>query len=136
MGRSGYSDDCDDEYNTANLFNANIARATKGKRGQAFLRALAEALDAMPEKRLVADELETAEGGVCALGCLGKAQGKDLRGVDTEDYDKLGELFGIAPLLAREVMFENDDDFGYRTETPEVRWQRVRRWVTRQINSP
>jgi hypothetical protein len=138
MGRSGYSDDCDDEYNTANLFGANIARATKGKRGQAFFGALAEALDAMPEKRLVAEELETSDGGVCALGCLGKARHVDLRGVDTEDHDRLGKLFGIAPLLAREVMFENDDDFGWRREreTPEERWTRMRAWVAKQILAP
>jgi hypothetical protein len=145
MSRSGYSEDCDDEYNTANLYMANLERATKGKRGQAFFRAIADALDAMPEKRLVAEELQTGEGEVCALGCLGKARGIDMRGVDTEDWDKLGKLFGIAPSLAREVMFENDDDFGDRRcvsasgrhrETPEERWKHVREWVARQIQSP
>lgn len=135
MGRSGFGEDCDDDYNTANLFTANIERATKGKRGQAFFRELLAALDAMPEKRLVPDELQTGEGEVCALGCLGKARGVDMRGVNTEDHDKLGKLFGIAPLLAREVMFENDDDFGWRShnETPEQRWKRMRDWAARQL---
>jgi hypothetical protein len=137
MGRSGYSDDCDDEYNSANLYQANIERALKGKRGQAFFHDLAAALDAMPEKRLVAEELQTTEGEVCALGCLGKARGVDMRDVDTEDHDKLGKLFGIAPLLAREVMFMNDDDFGYRRDlkTPEDRWQYMREWVNKQLKA-
>jgi hypothetical protein len=96
---------------------------------------LVEALDGMPEKRLVAEELETTEGGVCALGCLGKARGVPLDGVDTEDHDKLGAMFNVAPLLAREVMFQNDDDFGYARveETPEQRWTRMRAWAADQI---
>lgn len=142
MGRSGYSEDGDDEYNTANLFQANLERATRGKRGQAFFRELLAALDAMPEKRLIAADLEQLDGGVCALGCLGKARGVPLAGVDTEDHDKLGKMFGIAPLLAREVMFQNDDDFGDRRyvsgsgvhfETPEERWRNMREWCARQI---
>jgi hypothetical protein len=135
MGRSGFCEDGDDEYNSANLWQANIERAVKGKRGQAFFRSLVEALDGMPEKRLVAEELETTEGGVCALGCLGKARGVPLDGVDTEDHDKLGAMFNVAPLLAREVMFQNDDDFGYARveETPEQRWTRMRAWAADQI---
>jgi hypothetical protein len=135
MGRSGYSEDGDDEYNSANLWQANIERATMGKRGQAFFRALADALDAMPEKRLVTGDLETEEGGVCALGCLGKARGVAMADVDTYDHERLGKLFGIAPLLAQEVMFQNDDDFNYRSddETPEQRWQRMRDWAAKQI---
>lgn len=126
MSRHGYSDNCD---NLA-MWRGVIASATRGKRGQAFFRALLGALDAMPEKRLVLGELQDAEGSVCALGCLGKARGVDLKSVDTEDWGKLGELFDIAPQLAQEVMFMNDEG-GARAA--ENRWRLVRDWVARQI---
>lgn len=128
MSRHGYSDDCE---NIA-MWRGVIASATRGKRGQAFFRALLEALDAMPDKRLVAHELQTDEGSVCALGCLGKARGVDLDSVETEDWSKLGELFDIAPQLAQEVMYVNDEDFRGR-HSPEERWHVVRNWAARQI---
>lgn len=48
MSRSGYSNDGE---NIA-MWRGQVASAIRGKRGQAFLRELVEALDAMPEKRL------------------------------------------------------------------------------------
>ncbi len=128
MNRSGYSD----EGEHFAMWRGVIMSATRGKRGQAFFRALVEALDAMPDKRLVAGELETEEGAVCALGCLGKHRGIAIGSVDTEDWDKLGELFNIAPQLAQEVMYVNDEDFRAR-HSPEERWQVVRTWAARQI---
>lgn len=128
MGRHGYSDDCEN----VGLWRGTIASATNGKRGQAFFRALLKALDEMPEKRLVAGDLETPEGAVCALGCLGQAKGADLSNIDTEDWDALGELFNIAPQLAQETMYVNDE-WGYR-QTPEKRWEIVRNWAARQIH--
>ncbi len=105
MSRHGYSDNCE---NLA-MWRGVIASATRGKRGQAFFRALVAALDAMPEKRLVEGELEDKEGAVCALGCLGKARGVDLGSVDTHDWDALGEMFNITHQLAQEVMYVNDE---------------------------
>lgn len=127
MGRHGYSSDL--EPLSLGRWRAQIASATRGKRGQAFFRALIDALDAMPEKRLVADDLQKQDGSVCALGCLGKARGVDLRSVVTEDWDKLGELFDIAPQLAQEVMYINDE-LAHRDED---RWRIVRDWAAKQI---
>ena len=127
MSRHGYSDDCE---NLA-MWRGVIASATRGKRGQAFFRALLTALDAMPNKALVKGELETADGAVCALGCLGRTRGVDIAAVDTHDWETLGELFNIAPQLAQEVMYINDES-GWR-DTPEDRWESVRGWVARQI---
>lgn len=128
MSRSGYSDDCE---NLA-MWRGVIASATRGKRGQAFFRALVEALDAMPNKRLVEGELQTDEGEVCALGCLGRHRGLALANVDPEEnWETLGELFGIAPQLAQEVMYVNDEQF--RVSGPEARWRIVRDWAARQI---
>jgi hypothetical protein len=113
------------------MWRGVIASASRGKRGQAFFRALVEALDGMPEKRLVEGELENEEGSVCALGCLGKARGLNIGSVDTEDWARLGELFDIAPQLAQEVMFVNDGS--WHRATPEERWLTVRTWAARQI---
>lgn len=134
IGRCGYNDDDDDDddHNRYGVWRGVIASATRGKRGQAFFRALVAALDAMPHKALVKGELEDQEGAVCALGCLGKAHGLDLSHVDTEDYAFLGQMFDIAPQLAQEVMFINDHQ--YRLDGPESRWRIVRDWAARQIS--
>jgi hypothetical protein len=132
MSRHGYSEDCDDEL-ALGRWRGRIASATRGKRGQAFFRALVDALDAMPEKRLAARALETSDGEVCALGCLGRARGLDLSSIDTYDDEKLGGLFDIAPCLTQEVMYMNDEAFYGAQTTPENRWQIVRDWAARQI---
>lgn len=130
MSRSGYSDDCEN----LNLWRGTIDRASRGKRGQAFFRDLVVALDALPDKRLVAGELETAEGAVCTLGALARHKGAALEPDDTYDYDKLGATFNIATQLAQEAMYVNDEDGPVRqVETDEQRWVRVRAWAARQI---
>jgi hypothetical protein len=129
----------------AGRWNAQVRSATRGKRGQAFFRALVEALDAMPVKSLAPNSLETKEGAVCALGCLARHRGIDVKSLElgdpyTEDpdeggewedsdWDKLSTTFDIAPQLAREVMY-NNDEFG---RSGELRWEHVRRWAARQI---
>lgn len=128
MSRHGYSDDYDGSELA--MWRGVIASASRGRRGQAFFRALVAALDAMPVKELVSGELEDGEGSVCALGALGKARGVDLEDIDTTDWGQLGELFNIAPQLAQETMYVNDDG-GARV--PGNRWQLVRDWAARQI---
>lgn len=133
MSRSGYTDDIDWD-NTASLYRANVARATRGKRGQKFFRDLVAALDAMPEKKLIRGELEEEQGAVCALGALRKAKAVPLEPLLESDWDALGDAFDVAPMLTQEVMFENDDDFAYYgDETPEERWTRMRRWVAKRV---
>ncbi|WP_236326396.1 hypothetical protein [Pseudomonas poae] len=104
--------------------------ALKGKRGQAFLIELRDALDAMPEKRLVADTLE-ADGQFCTLGVLGAKRGIDMGTIDAHCRETVSEAFGIAPAMAAEVVFENDE-CGWN-ETPEQRWQRMRKWIGSHI---
>lgn len=107
MSRSGYSDDCDgwDLIRWRGAVNSAI----KGKRGQAFLRELAAALDAMPDKRLIADELQTAEGDYCTIGVLGAARGIDMSKLDPDDRETVAAAFNIAPALAAEIVYENDE---------------------------
>lgn len=127
MSRSGYTDDCE---NLA-MWRGQVASAIRGKRGQTMLRDLVQALDAMPVKALIAGDLVTDDGCVCALGALGQKRGVNLDSLDTYDYDELGKTFDIAHQLAQEVMYENDE--GHWKETPEQRWARVRAWAVKQI---
>lgn len=60
MSRSGYSDEIDDQWLSI-MWRGRVTSAMRGKRGQAFLRDLVEALDAMPEKRLIAEYLVVEE---------------------------------------------------------------------------
>ncbi len=139
MARHGYSEgwDCDDNLQQGR-WRGMVASATRGKRGQAFFRALVVALDAMPEKRLCKGDLETADGAVCALGALGRHQGKDLSGIDLEecadnyDWSDLGAAFNVAGVLTQEVMWENDEH-GHGADQDASRWQHVRDWAARQI---
>lgn len=109
MSRSGYSDDYgDDDPLALGRYRAQVASAIRGKRGQALLRELLAALDAMPDKQLVAGELE-ADGQFCALGVVGQARGLNLASIDTYDVESLGPKFNIAEQLAREIMWVNDD---------------------------
>lgn len=119
MSRSGYSDDFgDDDPLALGRYRAQVMSAIRGKRGQALLVELLAALDAMPDKRLVAGELE-ADGQFCALGVVGQARGLNLAAIDTYDVEALGAKFNIAEQLAREIMWVNDD------HVSDTRWMDV-----------
>jgi hypothetical protein len=132
MSRSGYSDDIEDDL-AAGRWRAQVASATRGRRGQALFRELAAAMDAMPEKRLIAEELVTADGECCALGVVCKARGIEdkARAVDPEEPEEVGALLDIAHQLAQEIAYENDE--ARDNEIPEARWTRMRAWVQGQI---
>lgn len=125
MSRSGYSEDCDDTL-MYGRWRGVVASATRGKRGQLFFRDLVSALEEMPEKRLITDEL-IKEGEVCALGALGKKRGLKMDSIDPEDYEVVAENFDIAAPLAQEVVYENDES--EINETPEERWTRMHKWA-------
>jgi hypothetical protein len=134
MSRANYSDDFDDYYLVA-LWRGAVRSALRGRRGQAFLRDLLSALQALPDKRLIAGSMEK-DGRFCAIGALGKARGVDMSDIDrmieNENDEQVGEevafIFGIAEALAREIMWVNDEA-GLYNETDEQRYQRVVRWV-------
>lgn len=147
MSRSGYSDDHDD-YLALGRYRGRVASAIRGKRGQEFLRELAAALDAMPEKRLVSNSFQREDGCVCALGAVAKLRNIDTRkfdSVDTEydelDTDGVGAAFGIAGCLAAEIMYENDEfsawapSEGRFHSAPEARWRYMRDWVERNLRA-
>lgn len=133
MSRSGYSEDFDDNWMLI-IWRGAVASAINGKRGQAFLKDLLNAMDAMPEKKLIADELE-CEGAVCAIGALGRSRGLDMSKLDPEDIDTVAAAFGISGALAKETVWMNDDGGSYK-ETSEQRFERMRSWVASQIKEP
>lgn len=130
MSRHGYSDDCDDNL-AIGRWRAQVASAIRGKRGQSFLLELVEALDAMPEKRLIRDELRK-DGEVCAIGSVGARRGINLEVLEPEDYNGIASKFGIAHQLVQEIEYENDADWKC-DETPEDRWTRVRKWAVSKL---
>lgn len=132
MSRSGYIDDGDNDWSLIR-WRGQVASAIRGKRGQAFLRELVETLDAMPEKRLIAHELQSGPN-VCAIGSVGVRRGIDMSGLDPEDPDTIAATFGIASPLVREIEFMNDELRW--NATPEDRWQLVRQWAAEHIKDP
>lgn len=131
MSRSGYSDDCDFDHWAHICWRGAVASAIRGKKGQAFLRELRDALDEMPEKRLIAEEL-VQEGEACALGVVALRRGIDVTEIDAYDHYSIHVPFGISNALAREIIWENDESWP-RPKTPEERWRKVRWWVESQI---
>lgn len=156
MSRSGYIDD-EDDHLAIGRWRGAVMRAMYGKRGQAFLKEALAVLDAMPDKRLIAEHLEVdgrqcrygdpdiiiggdelvtpagtalPMGAVCTLGAVGKARGMDMSDIDPEDHETVAVKFGIAHALACEIMYMNDD---WYQETPEERYNRMRAWVVSKI---
>lgn len=161
MSRSGYSDDCDDVL-AAGRWRAAVKSAMNGKRGQAFLREALAALDALPEKRLIAsalvvdgdqcrfgdvpdvivgaDELcdhrgnPRPMGSCCLLGAVAIARKMDVADLDPEDMESVAPRFGIADAMAREIVYWNDEG-SISNETPEDRFKRMRAWLVAKIKS-
>lgn len=163
MSRSGYVDDDD---GALNLWRGAVNRALKGKRGQALLRELVMALDAMEDKRLYPGSFATAEGQFCTFGVLGARRGTkmdDLGDEDDCDPELVALRFGVAPAMAAEIMFLNDEhlvgthkwidveicgpmrhhrpDWGnhirrvqvYNDEHPKKRWEAMREWAVSKL---
>ena len=168
MSRSGYTDDDGDDPLAHGRWRAAVRSSLQGKRGQALLKELAEALDAMPDKRLYPGSFATAEGEFCTLGVLGAKRGTkmdDLGDEDDCDPGFVANRFGIAPAMAAEIMYMNDEyavdvwkwveveicgplnpyDYRHRDRKrsmrvhndnhPQERWQRMRDWVATNLKA-
>jgi sugar phosphate isomerase/epimerase len=136
----------EDFPNQAFLWEANQQRSLKGKKGQAALRELEAALLSLPEKKLIKDELENADGQVCALGALAKHRGVQIPRIDwgSEEYSEfdeddsermsleLAKNLGVPKMVAVAVVYENDDCWP-PTITPEGRYTKMLGWVRRQL---
>lgn len=124
-------------------WRAQVASSIRGKRGQQFLRELADAMDAMPVKELIANALVNSEGSCCTIGVVCKLRNVDVSNVDVTDPELVGNLVGISRQLAAEIEYMNDECPDFRKdpetgewkwdETPAERWTRMRKWVDGKI---
>lgn len=136
MSRSGYIDDNDDVLSFGR-WRGRVASAIRGKRGQHLLRDLIAALDALPEKKLIAHTVEQ-DGCFCALGAVAHLRGTDLdqgqNGGEGYDFeaDRAAARLDIAEPLAKEVVYMNDEAW-WDDETPESRWTRMRQWAVSNL---
>lgn len=145
MSRSGYVDD--GEQWDLIKWRGQVASAMRGKRGQAFLLEMWRAMQALPERKLIANDLE-ADGAVCAIGAVGKARGVDMSRLDPDDYEGVAATFGIPHQLAQEIVYMNDEQFHGRSVeaegpnrwgragvwtyvpyTPEERFEKMKKWI-------
>jgi hypothetical protein len=132
MSRSGYTEDYGyEDPLVLGRWRGMVASAIRGKRGQAFLKELLVALDDMPDKRLITEEL-AAEGDVCTLGALGRKRQLDLARLDPEAYWDVAATFGVASPLVQEIVFMNDEG-GHYNESPWARYERMRSWVIENL---
>jgi hypothetical protein len=167
MSRSGYTDDNDDDPLAYGRWRQAVRKALQGKRGQALLRDLVAALDAMEDKRLYPGSFATADGEFCALGALAAKRGTKVDDLGDDEYGcepaEVGRRFGVAPAMAAEIMYMNDEyavdvwkwidveivgpvrqnwpEFGSHKKTvrvhndnhPAERWRRMRAWAVENL---
>jgi hypothetical protein len=151
MSRINYCED-EDFNNQSLLWEANQERAIRGRKGQAALRELEQALLALPEKKLIVDELENAQGEVCAIGALAKFKGRENPRVNWGDTPvdepladgvilpdevqevtlDLAESLGVPRLVALAVIYENDER-AYALD-PTLRYGRLLRWTRHALS--
>lgn len=114
----------------------------RGKRGQAFLRELIAALDALPKPELSEGALgDRRTGCVCALGAVALAQGDSFDDLAKDDGswgpEDAAEWYGISPTLANEIISANDEwRDGNDAKTRQSRWRVVRAWAVRHLIEP
>ena len=110
---SRFSDDYDEDFpNQGALWTANTRRALGGKKGQAALRELEQALVELPEKVLISGHLAAADQ-VCTVGAL--AVHRRVR--DGQDREiALRELERLIPVGCKNCWHREDehDDKGCR----------------------
>lgn len=131
--RISYSDE-EDYPGQHDLWQANCTRSIESKEGQAALRELEQALLALPSKRLIANELEDADGEVCAIGALARYRNYTPKADPDWEMEEVGVELGMPELVAWKVVALNDIDLDLYYDrkqdrcvpyTPEERYERV-----------
>ena len=152
MDRAGYTEDFDDEDGALRLgrWRGCVASATRGKRGQKFLKLALKALDQMQDKRLAANTFGVGEGGcMCLMSSIATETGRaavlsDVARAGHVDewgycddpvyaHGLLADAFDSASPLSQELVHLNDE--GPRHETPHQRWQRMRRTISQMVKN-
>jgi hypothetical protein len=141
MMRISYSEE-EDFPGQFGLWQGNCDRSINSKAGQAALRELEAALLALPDKRLIAGELENADGEVCAIGALAKFRQHAPHADPECEMEEIGIELGMPAMVAWKVVALNDLELDRRWDketgqlvaiTPEERYERVlaqvRKWL-------
>jgi len=66
------------------------------------------------------------------MGAVCLSRSLDAGAIYYDDPWFVGKAMGIAECLAAEIAFMNDE-WGSSAETAELRWDRMRKWVSEQI---
>jgi len=138
MSRSGYSEDLDN-WDLIRWRGA-VESAMKGRRGQDLLRQLLHAMDELEDKRLAGSTLQAEDGTFCMLGLAAQAKDVEVSDLVPDNFDPdyyddfpaetLAKRLDIAPAMAKEVMFMNDEIF---VGTQESRFDMARNWLVKNI---
>lgn len=147
MSRISYSDE-EDYPGQFDLWQANCDRSIEGKKGQAALRELEQALLELPEKKLIGHKLQDEGGGVCAIGAVVKHRGASVK-TTPEDVEEVGIELGFPRMVAWKVVCLNDIEVDGRYEqqldgrhkfievTDEERYcqvlSQVQKWIKRNL---
>jgi len=122
----------------------NCQRSLQGRKGQAALRELEAALLALPEKRLIAEHLEDANGDVCTIGALARFKGKitdEIKELGEYEMETVGERLGIPRMVAWKIVEITDiqlpGNFHHYNSpvSPEYRYEKVLAWVQSQLSN-
>lgn len=125
------------------LQERNRERSLAGKKGQAALRELVAALEAMPEKRLCKWAMVDDEGEVCALGAYvlrkriqrGDTYAQAIKTIDHEGENRmshdLASHYEFPAAAAWAVAFRNDEILDRCS--PEERHALMLEWARAQI---
>ena len=114
----------------------------RDRRGQAFLRELIAALDALPRPELSEGALGDSDTGcVCALGAVALAQGDPFEELAKDEGNWSPEdaagWYDISPTLANEIISANDDwRDGNSPDVRQSRWRHVRAWAVANLIEP
>lgn len=138
MSRSGFyeMDDWDQESILAMGRNAGrIASATRGRRGQAFLKTALKALDQMEDKRLAGNTFGVGDDGcMCLMTSIATETGHGSVlsvGRDSDDDEICADMaaeFDVSEVLVRDLVWDNDAN---APRDPAKRWQ----WMRDRIES-
>jgi len=109
----------------------SLERSINSKRGQAFLRELILALNALPEKILIYGDFENSDG-YCVMGACLKYRNLNVREID-DSNEGLGSIFNIHTEFIEKVIDVNDSPRIIETQTK--RWHRVRDWAVSNLKT-
>lgn len=136
-----WDDESDDPLDWGRYEAAKLS-TLRGRRGQAFLRELVAALDALPQPELSEGALgDRRTGCVCALGAVALAQGDSFDDLAKDNGnwgpDEAAEWYSISPTLANEIISANDDwRDGNTVDVRRSRWRHVRSWAVSHLIKP